>query len=123
MSAKPANLLVHEKPTIDLIVFGRTHALSQMLRNSVRKLLFSEPAGSLGEEYTGVRSFKKRDYSRVTERLLLDTPSSYNMGREDEEGGERDQDLKLRPSKPWEEAWKVDVPPVIQYLAAKQTRC
>ena len=64
-------------------------------------------------------SFDKRDHSRVTERDLCDTPSSYRMGQEKGEAGEDDQDLKLRSSQPWEVVRKVDVSPVIQRLVGK----
>jgi hypothetical protein len=39
-----------QKLTMDLMVLGRVNAFSQMLRNSVRKLFFSEFSGSLGED-------------------------------------------------------------------------
>ena len=44
------------------------------------------------------------------------------MGQEKEEASKDDQDLKLCSSQPREEVRKVDVSPVIHYLAAKQTK-
>lgn len=68
------------------------------------------------------RPLGRRDHSRVGERLLLNTPGGYCMGQEKKEAGEDDQDLKLCSSQPWEQMRKVNISPVIHYLAAKQTR-
>ena len=90
-----SGLEVLERRTIDLITLGRVNAFSQMLHNSARKLFFSEPAGYLGEGRIKFQPSGKRDYSRVSERLLLNTPGGYSMGQEKDEASEDDQDLKL----------------------------
>ena len=62
------------------------------------------------------QSISEREYPLVAEKLLFDTPSCCRVGRYKEEAGEDYQDLKLRPSQPWEEARKVDITPVVQRL-------
>jgi len=99
------------------MVFGRVNAFSQMLRNSVRKLFFSEVAGSLGGGQSESSHFDKRDRPRVSERLLLDAPGGYGVCQEKEETGKDDHDFKLRSPKPWEEVREVNIPPVIHCLA------
>jgi hypothetical protein len=62
------------------MVLGRVNTFSQILRNSVRKLFFSEFAGSLGKGSKTVQWVSERDRSRVSERLFLYTPSGYRVG-------------------------------------------